>query len=79
MNIILKKSDTGHGNYIEMIGNFKRNVCFNFNLSDRQVAGAENKYTQYTSFKRNTMTVVAQVKVPELFQKLKREAFNIVV
>lgn len=40
LNIILKKSDTGHGNYIEMIENFeKKNVCFNFNLSDRQVAG----------------------------------------
>ena len=68
MNIILKKSDTGHGNYIKMIGNFEKNVCFNFNLSDRQVAGAENEYTQqYTPFKRNIMTVVAKIQVPELF------------
>ena len=51
-----------------MIGNFEKHVCFNFNLSDRQVAGAENEYTQqYTPFKRNIMTVVAKIQVPELF------------
>ena len=51
-----------------MIGNFEKNVCFNFNLSDRHVAGAENEYSQqYTPFKRNIMTVVAKIQVPELF------------
>ena len=62
------KSDTGHGNYIEMIGIFEKNVYFYFYLSERQVAGAENKYTQqYTPFKRNIITVVAKIKVPGLF------------
>ena len=37
--------EIGYGSryYIKMIGNFEKNVCFYFNLSDRQVAGAENE------------------------------------